>query len=179
MSTRPPKRSVRIRTVLAASLPNVSPTIDMIRVGTTAHHGHGHRRGAHHTEARARERIVETQRRVGLDVPAGQLRELLIRVRASETCQRRDLADPITLLIATGLGARNCSRRVGPTSIRPRAPSRCAAKVVRQSGKGLFRVDETKRAATPTTSPGSGAKRAASWACRTSARTASASRWHH
>ena len=32
MSTRPPKRSVRIRTVLAASLPNVSPTIDMIKV---------------------------------------------------------------------------------------------------------------------------------------------------
>src|SRR6478609_3161952 len=31
-STRPPNRSVRIRTVLAASLPNVSPTIDMIKV---------------------------------------------------------------------------------------------------------------------------------------------------
>jgi hypothetical protein len=36
------------------------------------------------------------------------------------------------------------------------------SKVLRQAGKGLFRVDETKRAATPATSAGSGAKRATS-----------------
>ena len=34
---------------------------------------------------------------------ADQLRELLIKLRVSETCAKRDLVDPITLLIATGL----------------------------------------------------------------------------
>ena len=34
---------------------------------------------------------------------AEQVRELLMKVRASESCQQRDLVDPITLLIATGL----------------------------------------------------------------------------
>ena len=34
---------------------------------------------------------------------ADQLRELLAKLRASETCRKRDLVDPITLLIATGL----------------------------------------------------------------------------
>jgi site-specific recombinase XerD len=32
-----------------------------------------------------------------------QLRDLLSKLRASENCQRRDLVDPITVLIATGL----------------------------------------------------------------------------
>ncbi len=34
---------------------------------------------------------------------ADQLRDLLIKLRASETCRQRDLMDPITVLIATGL----------------------------------------------------------------------------
>jgi integrase len=34
---------------------------------------------------------------------ANQLHELLLRLRTSETCQTRDLVDPITILIATGL----------------------------------------------------------------------------
>jgi integrase len=31
------------------------------------------------------------------------LRELLAKLRESETCHRRDLVDPISVLIATGL----------------------------------------------------------------------------
>lgn len=34
---------------------------------------------------------------------ADQLRDLLAKLRSSETCRQRDLTDPITLLIATGL----------------------------------------------------------------------------
>jgi hypothetical protein len=80
---------------------------------------------------------------------AEQLRELLIRIRASETCERRDLADPITLLIATG------PRRSELLALRwsdfdPAAGTvAVCGKVVRQSGKGLFRVDETKREPRP------------------------------
>jgi integrase len=149
---------------------------------------------------------------------ADQLHELLIRLRTSETCQQRDLVDPITLLIATGL------RRSELLALRwsdfdaTAGTVAVCGKVVRQSGKGLFRVDETKTAAgrrtialpafaiaclserrgrpflgqqdiifpsssgtapcaTPTISVASGERRATSWVCRTSARTASASRW--
>jgi integrase len=34
---------------------------------------------------------------------ANQLRELLAKLRADDYCQRNDLVDPITVLIATGL----------------------------------------------------------------------------
>ncbi|MCW2650877.1 MAG: site-specific tyrosine recombinase XerC [Mycobacterium sp.] len=76
-----------------------------------------------------------------------QLRELLTKVRESELCQRRDLVDPITVLVAPGL------RRSELLALRwsdfdPAAGTiAVCGKVVRQSGKGLFGVDETKTAA--------------------------------
>ena len=78
---------------------------------------------------------------------AYQLRELLAKVRASETCRKRDLVDPITLLIATGL------RRSELLALRwidfdaEAGTVAVTGKVVRQRGVGLVRVDETKTAA--------------------------------
>ena len=84
---------------------------------------------------------------------ADQLRELLIKLRVSETCVKRDLVDPITLLIATGL------RRSELLALRwsdfdaEAGTVAVTGKVVRQSGKGLRRVDETKTAAGRRTIP--------------------------
>jgi integrase len=81
------------------------------------------------------------------------LRELLGKLRASEYCQKNDLVDPITLLIATGarrselLGFRwvDYDDNAGTLSI--------TGKVIRAAGKGLERVDETKTAAGRRTVP--------------------------
>ena len=78
---------------------------------------------------------------------ATQLRDLLIKLRASETCRKRDLTDPVTLLIATGLrrsellALRWCDFDAGAGTI-----SVCG-KVVREKANGLVRVDETKTVA--------------------------------
>ena len=78
---------------------------------------------------------------------ADQLRELPARLRASEGCSKRDLVDPITLLIATGL------RRSELLALRwsdfdaEAGTVAVTGKVVRQRGVGLVRVDETKTAA--------------------------------
>jgi integrase len=78
---------------------------------------------------------------------AGQLRELLTKLRESKLCRDRDLVDPITLLIATGLrrsellGLRRADFDANAGTLR------VTGKVVRASGKGLVRVDETKSAA--------------------------------
>ena len=78
---------------------------------------------------------------------ADQLCELLAKLRASETCRKRDLVDPITLLIATGL------RRSELLALRwidfdaEAGTVAVTGKVVRQRGVGLVRVDETKTAA--------------------------------
>ena len=75
---------------------------------------------------------------------ADQLRDLLAKVRASAYCDKHDLADPITVLIATGL------RRSELLGLRWRDFDEAAGtitvsgKVVRVAGKGLVRVDQTK-----------------------------------
>jgi integrase len=77
----------------------------------------------------------------------GQLRELLTKLRTSETCAKRDLVDPFVVLIATGL------RRSELLALRwsdfdaDAATIAVTGKVVRERGKGLVRVDETKTAA--------------------------------
>lgn len=84
---------------------------------------------------------------------AEQLRELLAKLRVSEFCQRHDMVDPITMLIATGL------RRSELLALRWRdfdaASGRISVtgKVVRVAGKGLVRFDETKSAAGARTLP--------------------------
>jgi integrase len=76
---------------------------------------------------------------------ADELRELLSKLRGSESCQRRDLVDPITVFIATGL------RRSELLGLRwadfdaKNATLAVSGKVIRQHGKGLVRIaDETK-----------------------------------
>ena len=71
----------------------------------------------------------------------------------SETCAKRDLVDPITLLIATGL------RRSELLALRwsdfdaAAGTVAVTGKVVRQSGVGLRRIEETKTAAGRRTIP--------------------------
>ena len=77
---------------------------------------------------------------------ADQLRDLLAKLGASDYCHAHDLADPLILLIATGLrrsellGLRwsDYDDQAGTITV--------AGKVVRVAGKGLVRVDETKTA---------------------------------
>ena len=78
---------------------------------------------------------------------ADQLRNLLARLRASEYCRERDVVDPFTILVATGLRRSellalrwsNFDETAGTLAV--------TGKVVRITGKGLIRVDETKTAA--------------------------------
>jgi integrase len=78
---------------------------------------------------------------------ADQLRDLLAKLRASEYCREHDLADPFTILVATGLrrgellGLRwsDFDESAGTLAV--------PGKVVRITGEGLIRVDETKTAA--------------------------------
>lgn len=78
---------------------------------------------------------------------AEQLRDLLVRLRGSDYCQKYDLADPFTVLIATGL------RRGELLALRWHDYDEAArtltisGKVVRVTGKGLMRDDETKTSA--------------------------------
>jgi integrase len=76
-----------------------------------------------------------------------QLSDLLVKLRASEACQKRDLTDPITILVATGLRRSELlalrwtdfDAEAGTISV--------TGKVIREKSKGLVRVDETKTAA--------------------------------
>lgn len=84
---------------------------------------------------------------------ACQLRELLDRIESSECCRRHDLADPITVLAATGLrrsevlGLRwlDFDETAGTLTV--------SGKVIRVAGEGLVRVDDTKSAAGRRTVP--------------------------
>ena len=78
---------------------------------------------------------------------ADQLRELLAKLRASETCRKRDLVDPITLLIATGLRRSELLVQRWSDFDVEAGTVAVTGKVVRQRGVGLVRVDETKTAA--------------------------------
>jgi integrase len=75
---------------------------------------------------------------------ANQLRELLVKLSADDYCQKNDLVDPMTLLIATGL------RRSELLALRwidfeeATGTMTVAGKVVRAAGEGLQRIDDTK-----------------------------------
>lgn len=95
----------------------------------------------------------KTQPKGAVGLTADQLRELLQKVRESQYCLDHDLVDPITLLVATGLrrsellGVRWADYDdAGRTLV-------VAGKVVRVTGDGLKRVDETKSAAGRRTVP--------------------------
>jgi integrase len=84
---------------------------------------------------------------------ADELRALLGKLRASPFCREHDLVDPITLLIATGL------RRSELLALRwsdfdaDAGTVTVTGKLVRVTGKGLARMDETKTAAGRRTLP--------------------------
>ena len=75
---------------------------------------------------------------------ADQVRELLGKLRASKYCRDHDLVDPITILIATGvrrsellaLRWQDFDEAVGTLTV--------AGEVVRATGEGLQRIDDTK-----------------------------------
>ena len=75
---------------------------------------------------------------------ADELCDLLVRLRADDYCQRNDLVDPITVLIATGL------RRSEQLALRwtdfdeTKAMIAVTGKVVRVAGLGLQRIDHMK-----------------------------------
>lgn len=80
-------------------------------------------------------------------VETASLGTLLEKLRASEFCQTHDLVDPITMLIATGLRR---SELLGLRWVDYEAVGgfvTVTGKLVRISGKGLKRIDETKTAA--------------------------------
>jgi integrase len=82
-----------------------------------------------------------------------QLRELLTKLRASAYCQAHDLADPLTLFIATGL------RRSELLALRwvdlnaETGTLAVTGRLVRATGQGLNRMDTTKSAAGKRTLP--------------------------
>lgn len=95
----------------------------------------------------------KTQPKGAVALTADQLRDLLVNLRTSEFCDRHDLVDPITLLIATGIRRSELlalrwsdfDEKTGELSV--------AGKVIRVPGEGLMRVDETKSAAGRRTIP--------------------------
>lgn len=84
---------------------------------------------------------------------ADQLRDLLAKIQKSKFCETHDLIDPVTLLIATGLrrsellGLRwaDFDEKTGTLTV--------TGKVIRVTGEGLLRVDETKSTAGRRTLP--------------------------
>jgi integrase len=89
----------------------------------------------------------KSQPKGAVAISGEELRGLLTELRNSEDCAKRDLIDPMTLLIATGLRR---SELLGLRWVDFDADAGTIAvtgKVVRKRGGGLVRVDETKTAA--------------------------------
>jgi integrase len=87
----------------------------------------------------------KSQPKGAVALTADQLRDLLVNLQTSEFCEKHDLVDPITLLIATGrrsellaLRWEDFNEKTGMLAV--------AGKVVRVPGEGLMRMDETKSA---------------------------------
>lgn len=80
-------------------------------------------------------------------VEASQLRDLLKGLRSSDYCQKYDLVDPFTLLIATGLRRGELLGLQWSDFDEKAETLAVTGKVVRATGEGLKRVAETKTAA--------------------------------
>ncbi|MEC4765136.1 site-specific integrase [Mycobacterium sherrisii] len=75
---------------------------------------------------------------------ADELRDLLVRLRADDYCQRNDLVDPITVLIATGLRRSELLALRWTDFDETKATIAVTGKVVRVAGVGLQRIDDMK-----------------------------------
>ena len=84
---------------------------------------------------------------------ADELRTLLPNLRASEDIQRHDLLDPNILFIATGLRISELLGLYWTDFDEKAAMLTITGKVIRASGKGLLRIDETKTVAGRRTLP--------------------------
>lgn len=78
---------------------------------------------------------------------ADQLRDLLAKLKDSEACQKRDLTDPITLLIATGLRRSELPALRWTDFDADAGTISISGKLIREKAQGLVQVDETKTAA--------------------------------
>lgn len=78
------------------------------------------------------------------ELTGDQLRDLLAALRQSEYCQRADLVDPITVLVATGLRRGELLALHWSDFNAAAGTLTVCAKVVRQHGHGLQRVAEAK-----------------------------------
>lgn len=96
---------------------------------------------------------AKTQPKGATALTAEQLRRVLADVSASERCRDNDLVDPITVLAATGLRE---SELLGLRWVDFDADASTltvTGKLVRATGYGLTRIDETKSAAGKRTLP--------------------------
>lgn len=84
---------------------------------------------------------------------ADELRHLLANVRKSEPCRDNDLADPITVLAATGLRESELLGLRWSDFDADAATLTVTGKLVRATSYGLARIDETKSAAGKRTLP--------------------------
>jgi integrase len=75
---------------------------------------------------------------------ADQVRELLGKLRASEYCRDHDLVDPITILIATGVRRSELLALTWTNFDEDASTLTVTGKVVRATGDGLQRIDDTK-----------------------------------
>jgi integrase len=95
----------------------------------------------------------KTQPKGAVGLTSEELRGLLQKLQTSNFCKDHDLVDPVSLLIATGL------RRSELLGLRwtdyddEACTLTVSGKVIRVTGKGLQRVDETKSAAAKRTVP--------------------------
>ena len=78
---------------------------------------------------------------------ADQLRDLLAGLRTSDYCRKHDLADPFTILIATGMRRGELLALRWSDYDKTAGTLTICGKVVRVTGEGLVRDDETKTAA--------------------------------
>jgi integrase len=84
---------------------------------------------------------------------ADELRALLRKLGASPSCRDHDLVDPITLLIATGLRRSELLALFWTDFDADAQTLTVTGKLVRVTGKGLVRVNDTKSAAGRRTIP--------------------------
>ncbi|WP_418601593.1 site-specific integrase [Mycolicibacterium sp. SCSIO 43805] len=84
---------------------------------------------------------------------AGQLRELLGKLRAHEYSRQHDLVDPITVLIATGLRRSELLALRWSDFDEDGETILVGGKLVRAKGEGLQRIDDTKTASGKRTLP--------------------------
>ena len=95
----------------------------------------------------------KSQPKGAVALTADQLRDLLVKLQTSEFCEKHDLVDPITLLIATGIRRSELLALRWSDFDEKTDMMTVAGKVIRVPGEGLMRVDETKSAAGRRTIP--------------------------